>query len=180
MGQPRRRIPSLPSQIYEAIGVGLLVVVVLGVLAIGRLAGRSRSVDGRLFVVVLGCRAIVRFVVAGTWRDPAVVGPLVAEQVLDIGIMALSLALFAGPRPARAASDCRRHGRRDRRRPRADPRPGVGPIGANDPGGPVVPYASCLDRTAAAGIRSQLAGSGHAPSILRRTRYPRCPTTCHS
>ncbi|HSS35706.1 MAG TPA: prolipoprotein diacylglyceryl transferase family protein [Patescibacteria group bacterium] len=134
-------IPSLPSQIYEAIGVGLLLVVVVGVLAIGRLAGRSRSVDGRLFVVVLGCWAIVRFVVAGTWRDPALVGPLVAEQVLDIAIMALSLVLFAGlvlrgrRRTAAAGVDATASDGAP------DPRAGVGPIGADDPGSPVVPDA---------------------------------------
>jgi hypothetical protein len=67
-----------------------------------------------------------------------VVGPLVAEQVLDIGIMALSLVLFivlvlrGRRRTAVAAVDANASDGAP------DPRPGVGPIDTNDPGSPVV------------------------------------------
>lgn len=83
-------IPSLPAQLYEAIGVGIVLVILVA----ARLAGRLTAVDGRLFALALGCWAIVRFVVAGTWRDATVVASLNAEQLLDIGIFILAVAIF--------------------------------------------------------------------------------------
>ena len=82
-------IPSSPAQAYEALGVGVLLVVFV----VARLLG-SRVPGGRAFAIALGAWAAVRFTVAATWRDPAVLGPLKAEQVLDLAIVALAIGLW--------------------------------------------------------------------------------------
>jgi prolipoprotein diacylglyceryltransferase len=82
-------IPSSPAQAYEAIGVGVL----LAVFVVARLLG-SRVPGGRAFAIALGAWAAVRFAVAATWRDPDVLGPLKAEQVLDLAIVVLSIGLW--------------------------------------------------------------------------------------
>ena len=52
-----------------------------------------RRRDGRLFLVAIGLWAIARAIVAATWRDPLVLGPLRAEQVIDLIVAAASAAL---------------------------------------------------------------------------------------
>lgn len=84
-------IPSIPAQALEALGVAALVVA----FAVAWALGASRRADGRLFAVALGGWAIVRFVVASTWRDPVVVGPLKAEQVIDLMILGLAVVVLA-------------------------------------------------------------------------------------
>jgi prolipoprotein diacylglyceryltransferase len=84
-------VPSIPAQAYEAIGVGVL----LGLIAAAWLLGAFRSRDGRAFAVALGGWAVVRFGVAATWRDPALLGPFRAEQLIDLGIMAIALGVYA-------------------------------------------------------------------------------------
>ena len=37
----------------------------------------------------IGLWAVARFLVAFTWRDPTVLGPLRMEHVLDLGLLAL-------------------------------------------------------------------------------------------
>ncbi len=81
-------LPAHPAQVYEAIGDGL---VLLGVLLLGRL-GPFRAGDGRRFLAALSGWAIVRFVVAFTWRDGAVLGSLRLEQVLDLGLLVAAIA----------------------------------------------------------------------------------------
>jgi prolipoprotein diacylglyceryltransferase len=76
-------VPSHPAQGYEALGVGIVLVVVLLLRAIGLL----RTADGRVFALALGGWATVRLVVAGTWRDPLAWGPFNAEQLIDVGIV---------------------------------------------------------------------------------------------
>jgi phosphatidylglycerol:prolipoprotein diacylglycerol transferase len=71
-------IPSHPAQVYEAI-LGLITII--GLAAASRLEFVSRR-DGAALYAALGLWAIARFVVAFTWRDPVVAGPLRAEQVL--------------------------------------------------------------------------------------------------
>jgi phosphatidylglycerol---prolipoprotein diacylglyceryl transferase len=71
-------IPSHPAQVYEAI-LGLITII--GLAAASRLEFVSRR-DGAALYAALGLWAIGRFVVAFTWRDPVVAGPLRAEQVL--------------------------------------------------------------------------------------------------
>jgi prolipoprotein diacylglyceryltransferase len=83
-------VPSIPAQAYEAIGVGVL----LGFMVAAWILGAFRSRDARAFAVALGGWAVVRFGVAATWRDPAVLGPLRAEQLLDLGIIAIAIVTY--------------------------------------------------------------------------------------
>jgi phosphatidylglycerol---prolipoprotein diacylglyceryl transferase len=71
-------IPSHPAQVYEAI---LGLVTIIGLAAASRLEFVSRR-DGAALYAALGLWAIGRFVIAFTWRDPVVAGPLRAEQIL--------------------------------------------------------------------------------------------------
>ncbi len=83
-------VPSIPAQAYEAIGVGVL----LGFMVAAWALGAFRSRDGRAFAVALGGWAVVRFGVAATWRDPTVLGPFRAEQLLDLGIIAIAIVVY--------------------------------------------------------------------------------------
>jgi prolipoprotein diacylglyceryltransferase len=85
-------IPSFPAQAAEALAVALLLVVVAGTWAVGGL----RAHDGRGFALALGGWAAIRFAIAGTWRDPIVVGPFRAEQVIDLAIVGLALVILVG------------------------------------------------------------------------------------
>jgi phosphatidylglycerol:prolipoprotein diacylglycerol transferase len=80
-------IPSHPAQVYEAIlvGVAMLVLVLLS-----RLELIARRNGGALFVA-LGLWAAARFVVAFTWRDPATAGPLRMEQLLLVAVAIVAL-----------------------------------------------------------------------------------------
>jgi phosphatidylglycerol:prolipoprotein diacylglycerol transferase len=100
-------LPSHPSQVYEAILVGLAIV---GVALASRLEVVARR-DGAALFVALGLWAAARFVVAFTWRDPVVVGPLSAEQLQLLLVEVVAIAGFIQRRrapflvPARPASD---------------------------------------------------------------------------
>jgi prolipoprotein diacylglyceryltransferase len=83
-------LPSNPSQAYEALATLAVVVVVMWALAFGAFPGRR----GGAFLFAIGLWAIARALVATTWRDPAVVGPLRMDQVISIAIAAGSLALM--------------------------------------------------------------------------------------
>jgi len=85
-------LPAHPSQVYEAIGDGVLVLVLLG---LGRLRP-FRGGQGRRFAVALGGWAVVRFAVAFTWRDATVAGGLRTEQLVDLGIILIALVVLAG------------------------------------------------------------------------------------
>jgi phosphatidylglycerol:prolipoprotein diacylglycerol transferase len=88
-------VPSHPSQLYEALGI----VVVAGVILIA-LAARweRRRTPGALFLVAVATLAVVRAVVAATWRDSPVVGPFVTEQLICVAVVAGCLALVRWPR----------------------------------------------------------------------------------
>ena len=94
-------IPSHPAQLYEAAAsAGVLLLLVL-LLAAGRFAAR----DGRLFLVAVALWALARAAVAATWRDPEVLGPLRAGQLLALLLAFLSLAIAAAVwRTARGVS----------------------------------------------------------------------------
>lgn len=78
-------LPSIPSQLLEA-GVAVLAgLVLVGLLAAGRFERR----DGRLYLAAVGSWLLGRLLVAVTWRDPAVLGPLNADQVISIALLAL-------------------------------------------------------------------------------------------
>lgn len=96
-------IPSIPSQALEALAAAIVLAIVL-VLATVR---PTRPRDGRLFVVGLGLWALARAIVAATWRDPLVIGPLRMEQVIDVvvGAGAASLVAWLTVRDRRGGND---------------------------------------------------------------------------
>ena len=104
-------IPSIPAQAIEGLAA-IGVVVLVGLLS---LAPGLRRADGRLFLLALGLWAAMRAVVASTWRDPVVVGPLRAEQAIDLvvaaGAAGLAFLLIAARRgrpddvPRRSSDD---------------------------------------------------------------------------
>ncbi len=86
-GSPGAEIPAHPSQLYEAAATGIVLLVVV---ALARLTPLRRA-DGRLYAVGIGLWAFARGLVASTWRDPDAVGPLSAEQVIDLAVAAIFL-----------------------------------------------------------------------------------------
>lgn len=88
-------IPSIPSQALEAAATGIVILVIVAASFLPAL----RRADGRLFLLALAGWAIARGIVASTWRDPTVAGPLRAEQVIDafvaVGSIALAVVLIA-------------------------------------------------------------------------------------
>jgi prolipoprotein diacylglyceryltransferase len=100
-------LPAHPSQAYES----LATLIVLLVLLVLQLHPALRRRDGRAFLVGLAWWAAARGIVASTWRDPTVLGPLRAEQVIDVVVVAGSLVVLVGlaRRGQSAASDDRAH-----------------------------------------------------------------------
>ena len=96
-------LPSHPSQLYEAAASAVILAGAVGLLASGAFSRR----DGRLFLAVLAAWAIARTVVAVTWREAPVLGPLRADQLISIAIAAASIAILLADRRPRGA-DSRR------------------------------------------------------------------------
>ncbi len=84
------QLPANPSQAYEALATGVVMLVVIVLMASGAFRGRN----GGAFLLGLGLWAIARALVAFTWRDPQVIGPLNMDQVISIAIASVSLALM--------------------------------------------------------------------------------------
>lgn len=80
-------VASHPSQVYEALLGGLAIVALAVVSRVEFIARR----DGAAMFAALAFWAVARFIVACTWRDPAVVGPMRMEQLLDIGVLLIAL-----------------------------------------------------------------------------------------
>ncbi len=80
-------LPSHPSQVYEAIGT-LVILVVLGVAL--RAEAFTRRTGSVLFVGV-ALWALVRGIVILTWRDSGVLGPLRAEQLVLLVVIGGSI-----------------------------------------------------------------------------------------
>jgi phosphatidylglycerol---prolipoprotein diacylglyceryl transferase len=99
-------VPSVPSQALEGLATLLVLVLVMGVLAVPGL----RRPDGRAFLEAVGLWALLRAIVAGTWRDPVVLGPLRMEQVIDLAIVVgcvagvIMLVLRERPAPQETAT----------------------------------------------------------------------------
>jgi phosphatidylglycerol:prolipoprotein diacylglycerol transferase len=83
-------LASHPAQVYEAVLVTLAIVVLI---AASRLEVVAR-LDGAAMFVALGLWAVARFLVGFTWRDPAVLGPLRAEQLLSLVVLAIGVVGF--------------------------------------------------------------------------------------
>jgi phosphatidylglycerol---prolipoprotein diacylglyceryl transferase len=79
-------VPSHPAQVYEAVLIGLAIA---GLAVASRVEVIARR-DGAAIFAALGLWAIARFLVAFTWRDPAVAGPLRMEQLLDVGLIVIA------------------------------------------------------------------------------------------
>lgn len=76
-------VPSQPAQLIEAAmtaGIAIGIVVILA-------SGSLRRRDGRLFLVAMGAWLVGRALVATTWRDPEVVGPLRADQLISLVLL---------------------------------------------------------------------------------------------
>jgi len=84
-------IPSHPSQAYEGV-VTLVLMVIVGAL---QLAGLFRRRTGTAFLVGIAIWAIGRAIVASTWRDAAVLGPLRVDQLIGFGVVVGCLVFLA-------------------------------------------------------------------------------------
>jgi prolipoprotein diacylglyceryltransferase len=86
-GSLAAEVPSHPAQVYEAILVGLAIA---GLAVVQRIEVIARR-DGAALFAALGLWAAARFIVAFTWRDAAVLGPLRMEhiQAIAVGIVAI-------------------------------------------------------------------------------------------
>ena len=86
-GSPGAELPAVPAQLLEAgMAAGVLVLVTV----LGWRSGLRRA-DGRLFAVGIAAWALGRAVVATTWRDEAVLGPLKAEQLICLVVSAVAI-----------------------------------------------------------------------------------------
>jgi phosphatidylglycerol:prolipoprotein diacylglycerol transferase len=80
-------VPSHPAAAYEAI---LGLVAIAGLILAQRLEVVARR-DGAALFVAIGLWAVARFVVAFTWRDEAVLGPLRIDQLQSLLVAALAV-----------------------------------------------------------------------------------------
>ena len=83
-------IPSHPAQVYEAV---LVTLAIGGLVAASRLEVVAR-LDGAAMFVALGLWATARFLVAFTWRDAPMLGPLRAEHLLALVVLAVAVVGF--------------------------------------------------------------------------------------
>jgi prolipoprotein diacylglyceryltransferase len=84
-------VPSHPSQAYEAFATIGVMAILAVVLARGTFPRRGAGA----FLLGLAMWAIARLLVAFTWRDRAVLGPLSADQLISIALAAGAVALLA-------------------------------------------------------------------------------------
>jgi prolipoprotein diacylglyceryltransferase len=83
-------IPSIPSQAIEGIAtLGWLLALLLLLLL-----PAVRRRDGRGFLVAIAGWSVIRLAVASTWRDPVVLGPFRAEQLIALGVLIGSIVLL--------------------------------------------------------------------------------------
>ena len=83
-------LPSHPSQAYEAFATVVVILLVAMLLTLGRFERRA----GGAFLLGVAMWAVARAIVATTWRDPAVAGPLNMGQVLALAVAAGMLVLL--------------------------------------------------------------------------------------
>jgi phosphatidylglycerol:prolipoprotein diacylglycerol transferase len=93
-------LPSHPAQLYEAV---LVLLAILGLVVVSRFDVIARRDGGAMFAA-LGLWAVARFLVAFTWRDSTVLGPLRAEQLLAILVGAIAVVGLIERRRAPLAS----------------------------------------------------------------------------
>jgi prolipoprotein diacylglyceryltransferase len=83
-------MPAHPSQAYEALATVVVILVVMWFVALDAFKGRN----GGALLFGIGLWAVARALVAITWRDPEVAGPLRVDQVISIVIACVSFALM--------------------------------------------------------------------------------------
>ena len=118
------QLPANPSQAYEALATGGVMLVVIAFISLGTFRGRN----GGAFLLGLGLWAIARALVATTWRDPAGdrapqhgPGDLDRDRLGLAGPDGVDRRSLDRTRPARdGKSGRRRRGGRPRSRRRAD------------------------------------------------------------
>ena len=84
-------LPSHPAQAYEALATVVVILVTMWFVALDAFKGRN----GGAFLLGIGLWAVARALVATTWRDPEVLGPLRMDQVISIVIACVAFALMA-------------------------------------------------------------------------------------
>jgi phosphatidylglycerol:prolipoprotein diacylglycerol transferase len=84
-------IPSHPAQIYEGMTTLIAVAVLLALLR-----GRAVPGGGRAYFAAIALWCVGRTAAGFAWRDPAVLGPFSAEQILTFAVL---LGALAAPTP---------------------------------------------------------------------------------
>lgn len=131
-------LPSHPAQLYEAAATAVVLAAAIALLGSGAFARR----DGRLFVAAVAGSSVARILVAATWRDAPVLGPLRADQLISFAIAVGCVAILLAARDDRGILDTRTaelRGDVARPQPRTDrlPAPADSPRGSivRGPGG---------------------------------------------
>lgn len=83
-------VPSHPSQAYEAFATIGVMAILAAFLAAGAFPRRGAGA----FLLGIAMWAVARLLVAFTWRDRTVLGPLSADQLISIAIAAGALLLL--------------------------------------------------------------------------------------
>lgn len=96
-------LPSHPAQLYEALATIAVLVGAIRLLARQSFGHR----DGRLFLAALAAWAAARTVIAATWRDAPVLGPLLAGQLVSIAIAGTCVAILLSYPNERATVEAR-------------------------------------------------------------------------
>ena len=96
-------LPAHPAQVYEA---ALLAATVPLLYLLCRLFDSPRRAGAALFIA-LGLWAAVRLVVASTWRDPTVAGPLRMEQLLALVVIVVAGVGLGSRRRSTGSADNR-------------------------------------------------------------------------
>jgi phosphatidylglycerol---prolipoprotein diacylglyceryl transferase len=109
--------PSHPAQLYEAGAIAVILLFVAALLSIRLFRGR----DGLVWIVAIALWLAARTAIAATWRDAPVVGPLGAEQLLSLAVLAVCVSI--GSVLARAPGSPARQTRGEVRWPDAETRP---------------------------------------------------------
>jgi prolipoprotein diacylglyceryltransferase len=99
-------LPATPSQLIEALATVFVLLVTMYVMAFDAFRGRN----GGAFLLAIALWALARGLVAFTWRDPTVFGPLNMDQLISIGIAVVAVALMLGVGGTSAVRSRRRGG----------------------------------------------------------------------
>ncbi len=84
-------LPSIPSQLLEGFATLAVAAVFIAVMR----WPAARRPDGRAFLIALAAWAGVRLIIATTWRDPVVLGPFRAAQLIALAVLIGSVVLLA-------------------------------------------------------------------------------------